>query len=437
MTLNVASGTLTQPGATGNQTISLSTSFDPKWIMMTTTGLPSPAGTGANAAISWGVGTYRGAVVQQGFVAYFLTDAAATMNVNSDSGTDALLVLRPDGGTTARDLEIDLVSMSSNSVVVNWTNLFTTASIQVNYFILGGSAVSDALMWTFSVGTLPIGTKNATVVAGFGQPAVVMLSHPGDAFGIHQHAKVQTGWAKSNTEQRWFSYNEVEASTNAAGKLAQGTVMYEADESKFDGTTTGSYEMSARASWPTDGIQITLDSQNDFLDDMVALAVKGAADLGCTVGSDVSPTTVGTQDLTVEGDAVPKGIIMWGGNLPTGSGFNTSHADLGAWGFGFSDMTTQTYVGVSDDSGLGTSDTNRSWTDQVVWQVRGPSNALLAECTASVIGQVVRLNWTTVDATAREFNYIIFGEIAPVPVFEDPNLCAWGPPVPKISPLAT
>src|SRR5205085_677333 len=121
---------------------------------------------------------------------------------------------------------------------------------------------------TFNVPTLAAGTRNVTVTTGFGQPSAVMLSHPGDAFRLNQHAKVQTGWAKSNTEQRWFSYNEVEANTNSIGKLAQGTVMYEADESKTDATIVGSYEMSARASWPTDGIQITLDSQNDFGDDM-------------------------------------------------------------------------------------------------------------------------------------------------------------------------
>jgi hypothetical protein len=108
---------------------------------------------------------------------------------------------------------------------------------------------------------------------------------------------------------------------------------------------------------------------------------------------------------------VPKAIFMWGGNLPTGSGFILSHADLVAWGIGASDMTTGVYAGVSDDDGLGTSDTNRSWTDQVVWQARGPSNALLQECTASVVGEVVRLDWTTVDGTAREFNYVIFGEV--------------------------
>jgi hypothetical protein len=432
--LNCITGVLTQPGSTGNQTISLTTSFDPKAIIMWTTGLPAPAGVGSNGVIGWGIGTYRGAVVQQGFQCHYNTDAAATMNVNGETGSDALIVLRPDGAATARDLEIDLVSMSSTSVVINWVNLHTTASIQVNYLILGGGDITDAMVWQFSYGATLVAV-DTTIAVGFGKPDVVCLFHHGDAVGLVQLYKPHLGWGKSDTEERYFSANQIEGDTNAVVKMSQGDQMLEPNQTADTTTPAGLLQLADRASWPTDGIEVTKGGVNNaFADDVFGLALRGS--FTCTVGSASSPTITGTQDLSVA-SGVPKAIFMWGGNLPTGSGFILSHADLVAWGIGASDMTTGVYAGVSDDDGLGTSDTNRSWTDQVVWQARGAANALLQECTASVIGQVVRLNWTTVDGTAREFNYIIFGEIPAVPVFEDPNLCAWGPPVPKISPLAT
>lgn len=431
--LNRKAGVLTQPGAPGNDTISLPPSFDPKWIKMWTSGLPGPAGVGVHGVMGWGIGTYRGGVVQQGFQCHFHTDGAATMDLNHEIGSDALLVLRPDGATGARDLEIDLVSMASSSVVVNWVNLHTTPNIQVNYLIMGGSDITDALALNFSnlAGLLPV---DVTVAAGF-KPDVVFLSHAGaDAAGLGQDSKIQLGWAKSDTEQRYFSAQNIEASTTSMVKMAQGDTMIEGNEGVDVTSYVGELEVAARASWPSDGFRINHPSDNSFLDYVIGLAIKGTFTV--TVGSATSPTVPGDQDLAI-GDGIPKAIMILGGNLPPTVGLDITHPDLFAWGIGASDMVTEVYAGMSDDDGLGTSDCNRSWTDQKVWQIRGPSNALLGECDCSVVGAFVRLTWTTVDTTAREFNYVIFGEVPVLPVFEDPNITAWADPQAPISPLAT
>lgn len=443
MTLNTAVGVLTQPGATGNQTIDLSgvsANFDPRLIFAWTTGLPAPAGTGVNAVIGWGVGTYRSATVGQGFNCHFWTDAAATMNVNSESGTDALLVLRPDGGSTARDLEIDLVSMSSTTVVINWVNLHTTASIQVNYMILGGTAVADALAWGFTHSATAAGVNSDfTVATGFGTLDALFVSHTGDVSGLLQLAKIALGWAKDDQHQRYMVANQVEGNTTALDKLLQGADMLEPDQTSDVDTALGSWALNPRASWPTDGFQVGHSASNSFSEFVVGLAIRGGSDLVTMVGSDVTPTTVGNQDLPVGGGAVPKAIMIWGGNLPTSAGFDLTHSDLLAWGIGASDMTAQVYAGMSDDDAQGTSDSNRSWTNQVAFQVRGPTNALLAECTATAVGGNVRLSWTTVDSVAREFNYMIFGEVPALPFFGDPNTVGWNvdPATIERSPLNT
>ena len=148
MALNAVVEVLTQPGATGNQTISLPSNFDPKAVIAWAV-VGTADGSAASYAAGYGFGTYRGGAVQQRFASMRSLDAAGTSDCGRGQGKDALLVLMTNSANAGtRDLELQLVSMqtgATSQVVVNWPNLNTKASTRVFLLILGGSDITDAL----------------------------------------------------------------------------------------------------------------------------------------------------------------------------------------------------------------------------------------------------------------------------------------------------
>jgi hypothetical protein len=147
---------LTQPGATGNQTYSLASGFNPCAVLLWAVPLAAD-GTAASWAYGLGFGTYRGSVVQQRFVTMRGLDAAASADTARGAGNDAVLVIQTQSaGVATRDCVITLVSMAtgaSSNVILNWTNLHTTASIRVFMLAFGGSDITDALADHFSYPT--------------------------------------------------------------------------------------------------------------------------------------------------------------------------------------------------------------------------------------------------------------------------------------------
>lgn len=419
MALNCVVGDVTQPAGVGNQTISLASNFNPKAIMMWTTASTASGTITAGWSFGVGFGTYRDATVQQGYMTSFRADAAATMNVAQRGGGEALLGLLIDGGTGALDLEIDLVSMQSGAtsqVVINWTNVHTTASIKVSYMILGGSSISDAYVDTIQLAT-GSSVQDVTLPQGFGRPDLMgFISTTTATVNTTEQLSLPTvGWAKTSTERRYHANAQTEGDTNSLARMSQGDGVLEFLSPTGETTSDGKLDLAVASAWPVDGFELTKPTAIANTPWLTYLALKGT--FTSKISSNTNPTAAATQTQNLDfAPNIPKGILVWGGNLATIAGIDNTAADLVGWGIGCSDFTNYEYNGVSDDDAQGTSDTNKIWSSGNLWKTLSVTATNLAQAnTATLLSSIVQLSWNVTDATAREYNYVIFGDKPAVP----------------------
>jgi hypothetical protein len=364
-----------------------------------------------------GFATYRGGAVQQRHAYVHGVDAATSAANSRGGGADALLKLPiPTTDNATIDLEIDLVSMqtgATSQVVINWANLHTTASIRVFLLILGGDDITDANVDQLTITTAG-STQDETVAAGFGQPDLIFfLGHgntDGSALG---NAMISFGWGKKGLDGRSIAFSQTDGNTAsivAAGQradrcfqmIAVGGASYEAI-----------CKLSAPASWPTDGFQLTYDATPAFPDIMGYLALKG--NFQVAEGANVAPITGGlpvVQDNNV--GFAPKGAMLFGWNLVAQTTIRTTDADLVSIGVGAYDGTQEAWAG------LGTMDSNSQQTTAKVNRNYGPSAALQSEADGVFTGNNFRLSWNDIDTVAREYHYLVLGNASGT-IYTDSN----------------
>lgn len=356
MALNVKVGTLTQPGSTGNADITLAANFDPKAIIVWATPQTTDQVYNNDASLSFGFGTYRSSAVQQGYSTYYSEDTPTTSIVARGTNTDALLKLYSNGTTPTVDLEIDLVSMTTGSgskVTINWVNLHTTASIRVHYMILGGSDITDAYVHSFALSTAAA-TQDVTVVAGFGQPDLVMW-HASAATSLGDsatHCAMMFGVAASDTERYCTTYNDednVGTMLNAGWQKERAVLVLNPSTQAADAEA----DLASKASWPTDGYRLSFSDQATLGVRMIGLALKGT--FTSTVGYTDAPTTVSTVNF--DHGSTPVGALVFGTYGPgTSTSIDSSSAQLGTIGIGATDGTSQAFAGAGNNDNSGVAD---------------------------------------------------------------------------------
>jgi len=422
--LNIAVGHLVQPGATGNQTISLPANFDPKAIKVWGVGHTAD-GTKVHAQFTIGFGTYRGAVVQQGGVATDARDAAATGDTCGESFNNALAVLHTAAAPGARDLELDLVSMQTGAVsevVVNWVNLHGTASVRLNYKIWGGSEVTDALVHSFTA-SAAVASEDITVAAGFGQPDFIELTTGG---GVHNtvaaSGEMCYGFAKKGEAGRCIYYGTRDGNTTMFVTMSQRSDMILRNFSASGGTgaSQGDATLSTTiANWPTDGYQLDYPVQLTGAIDCVGLALKGT--FTSTTGNGTVPTAGGlpvVQDLNH--GSVPKLGWIMGWNLVAATAVDVSSADLGALSMGATDGTNERAAGIMDDDAAATSISDSFHSESKVIKNYLVNAVLQSEADGSFSGNNFRLSWNDIDTVAREYQWYTMGDQAVAVVMPPP-----------------
>ncbi len=289
MTLTADLQILTQPGSTGNQTYSCT---DPKAVVLWAVPIAAD-GTAASWALGTGFGTYRGSTVQQRYATMRSLDAQASADNARGAGNDALLVLQTQSaGASSRDLTISLVSMSSTNVVLNWSNLHTTASIRVFMLVLGGSDITDALVDDFTIGTAST-TQDETVVAGFGKPNLVFFQGNGGLTDDATSPMQFFGFAEQGQPGRGWGFSMVDGNTASLTGITQRS-----DRAILPLLTTSASATTSRAigrldttvaNWPTDGFRVLWDANPGNADVVGYLALRGTFQTAS--GSNTAPTS--------------------------------------------------------------------------------------------------------------------------------------------------
>ncbi|GIV03978.1 MAG: hypothetical protein KatS3mg015_2808 [Fimbriimonadales bacterium] len=409
MALNVKHGIFTAPTTNGSDTvISLPANFDPKAIILWTAYQTAAGNTGADGIFSVGMGTYRGSVVQQRALSWFDDDGVGTSVCGYDYVSDAILKGRSAQATI--DFECDLLSMSSSEVTLDWVDAPASA-IRVHYFVLGGGDITDALVDDILI-TADGNAQNETVASGFGQPDLLIFLNgdrsafaggSGDAYlGIGAGYDAATG------------AEAILKTTNAAGSMnmASGMKANRLGQRLAGVAIDGESRLDARANWPADGFRITKPDAYTFQNRVSYLALRGTFKVA--IGRSTTITTGSTVTLPGATGSTPRGLLLFHTNVPQQDTLNTTHADLGYFGVGAFDGTSEGHAGVGNDDGNTTSIAYRTHSETKALQMysEGAAGVLESEADASFSGANAILTFTDLDTVQRAFGWLLIGAAA-------------------------
>jgi hypothetical protein len=421
-TLAVRKGVLTSPGATGDQTVSLSTggswpaSTTPKAVILWTSYATAAGQSGISAQWSHGFGTNDAAAVQNAFVNWNSLDGA--LSGAPSWGCNTTFILRgmtPSTTGTTEDYAATLVSLGSDQFVINWSNLPATASIKVHYLALGGDALSRARVFSFTGNNAA--THDITVVAGGGQPKVVFIAGGGGS-GLTNGASgagncgIGVGLLDGTARCSWLWEEDGVAAMNVY--LRQINEMIVARGVATAGSTVIDQATMSSSSHPTDGFELT--NSNAFANSYVGLALYGT-DLEVALGTlDSSTSTNGTDTISLgTGDA--EAAFIWGGNMPTSasdiSADNT--ALLGAWGIGAADSDgNEGHAAIATDDAAADEQSGQTHSETKGIQTINPgaTPALMGEADVTMSGGTVTATWTDADNVSREKNVLVLGAVS-------------------------
>lgn len=421
MALNVAKGVISSPAGTGDQTYSLASNFDPKALIVWWTN-QTAAGIVDDAQMNMGIATYRGSTAVQWGIGANSNDAAAAGDNSSFASSSSFARMLSPGLTTvlASASFVSFSTGATSNFVLNWATLPTTGT-KLHYLVLGGSDITDALVGKMDLSTSS--PQDVTVAAGFGQPDLLLFiqAHFTVAATGTTIAQTMMGWAKSDTSRRCAVWNEDEGSaTIDVGFWNKDRAILMLDDAA--NTAYAEADLSAKASWPTDGFQLTIPALPAVATyDVYYLALKGT--FQSAIGSNSSPTGAPTVNQDNDAGFAPAGAMVWGGNVTAKSTIDTTHADLGQYYIGATDGTNEGWAGMSEEDSAADADTYSYHSESKTIQMHGAdTSGILAEADGSFSGNNFRLAWNDTDATAREYNWVVLGSAAGAAAEEIPTL---------------
>jgi hypothetical protein len=388
-TLSAKVGSLTEPGATGNQAIT-GVGFQPSVVLFWWNRLSSD-GNGPDAGIGFGVGISSSA---RRAIDFRSTDNTSP-SVNSAANRSAQCIYLAGAAASA-----DFVSQDSDGFTVNWT-VVTGGNIVVNYLALGGSALTNSAVGTITAKT-STGSQAYTGV-GF-QPTSLLLyagkwsSEPLDSAtnGAFTFGAATSATARGLTAQRSKngSNPQVAKHRQSTGKIAALL------------TDTGAATEADFTSFDADGFTLNYTAAAGSADSIYYLALRGPS---VKVGAFNQATSTGNQATTGVGFQ-PKALILFSAN-DTGANNDTTVAD-GTLSMGAATSSTARFAiwaGDLNNVSPTQSDKNLDRTKIIKLFTPGTPTLNAAADLVSLDADGWTLNWTTADATARQIIYFAIG----------------------------
>lgn len=415
MALKVEVGTITANTATGNQTITLAdTGFGTvKAVMIWGTGnSTAEADAGVNLTSTIGLGTYRGAAVQQFVASAISLDTVSTSDTGCGQSAASIIRTYSDAVPTV-EADAALVSLGDASFVINWTNAPGSA-FKFHYMALGGADLTDALVGT-ATATTAAGSDDITVASGFGSPSLIMMLS--GALGTANADAAESanvgfgvGYDDSNQGSSVFVDEDARPSMETAS-LQKSTII---SKLTVDSAVYAELALAATGSWPTDGFRLTKTTAPAAALRFGYLALKG--DFTKVIGSGLAVTAGSppvNQDLAIS--QTPRGAVFFHNNIAANTVLDSSHADLGMFGLGAIDGTHEAWYGVGQDDGDTTSDTHIHHSESKAIKMfiaNNSSGAIQSSADGSFSGNNVRLAWDDIDTVEREYRYLLLGDAA-------------------------
>lgn len=280
----------------------------------------------------------------------------------------------------------NFVSLDADGFTVNWTTVKPTAYV-INYLALGGD-LTNAKVVSF---TGPNGgATGSQAVTGVGfQPDAVLFAY---ASNNSVNLSGGVGMASSSSAMAAASA-EFTSATNRYQRIDKCIVA-------FDATTV--LRQATLTSFDSDGLTLNWDaaSGSDVLT-VRALCLKGGQ---FKVFSDTQKTSTGTQAKTGIGFQ-PTGILVSSTQKTAGTTLDTT--DI-ARQLGAASSTTARASIANADNNNGCADLTRTKVIEYIDDDGTPTTFAAADL-SSFDADGYTLNWTTADATARQFFGMAFG----------------------------
>ena len=391
MSLLAKVGRFTAATSTGNQDIT-TVGFQPNFVMF----FASPqAAAGASINASMMIGAARSST-SRFYNALGQTDA--TDHADSRFDNSKCIGIFTGGTTPSVVAAADFVSFLSNGFRINWTAVDTTAR-PIDYIALGN--LQGASIVPFSSPT-SIGNQ-AVTGAGF-QPNVVMIlgtypKAPGPPITqIHGFWTMGMG---DGTTQRCVHTSVNDGGDNAWRQFLTTGII--AGMKEKDGTVI---QQASLSSLDSDGFTLNW-STTEAARYYSAICLRWH---NMKVGSDTQKTSTGTK-ATTTGNRTKLALLMQSGQDTINSIANPARFNIGAF-----DESAQfaRWWGRSFTSPADADMVNKA--DKVLSHYQEGTPSLLAEAEfESKDSSGFTLDWTTADATARQFAYLAFaGDAIPL-----------------------
>lgn len=410
MGLNVLAGTVAAPGVNGGTaTISLGASFDPKALILFAVPSTVAETLSANATQVIGVATKDGGAVQRATNSITDTDNSGTAVLGQAVKNDSCLSF--PGAAPGQLADISAGDWTDSQIVLTFTN--SNAATLIGFLALGGSDIESAKVGTFALSTA-VATQDVTVgFSGGGQPDLLFFlpSHlTALGFSTSTDFNFGLGLAKSDTDRFCSIYKGDNGhTTNEKASIQKARAFCTFADNAL--TLDCEADLSARASWPATGYQLSYPDQAARASQVVYLALKGT--FTSTLVNADTLTAGSTQDHAH--GSTPKAFLSATSLVAATDSVDTSSAQLGGVSLGVSDLTNEAAAATGSDDGQGTSWTWRALSttkalytlDQPASSTAAPVERAQADATAS--GNNLRLTYTTLDSVAREYIGLVLG----------------------------
>lgn len=282
-------------------------------------------------------------------------------------------------------------SFDADGFTIDWSFNAFGAATSYFYLAFGGTDVNCKV---FSGNSTGLGNQSIT---GIGFKPTILLGFCGMDGGVDQSTQ-QFGWSNGSVDGSILLNSKNASNPSNTIALQRDSVYTSVDYSTNTIKTVGTV-----LSFDSDGLTINW-SVHTAVCPFQGMAING---LTAVVGKTTQPTSTGIQDITTS--LTSQLVAMLQGVCHTASA--AVQTDLRQFRGGVNSSGGQVCAFTASINGQATSESGRCHRNNVTI-VHGhavPAAAvpvLDAEATASLIANKIRLNWTTVDPTAREFLYL-------------------------------
>jgi hypothetical protein len=372
--------------STGTQSVT-GVGFQPKALILWASDQTAD-GSGADIQASIGFGTSS---TNRGVSSANAEDNQATSDRNCQYDGARILIINTAGTSTTR-MRADIESLDADGFTLD-IEATDAVAYQVGYMAIGGTDLSNATVLTF---TSAASTGNTSYTGAGFQPDCVLFA------GARTTDSGPCLGAALSSSAEWISmsYGEDNAGTSE-------TASYQVSTSCV-GTMNASntFQLADFVSMDADGFTLNWSKANGASPGFhIALCLKGGS---YAVGQATQKTSTGTQATTGVGFQ-PKGLLLASINNTA----TTSAIQQSRWSAGFASGTSARgciWGGSQDNVGTTVCDHDID-TAAVLKMLTEGTPTLNAEADLSSFdSDGFTLNWTTADATAREFNFLAFGD---------------------------